>query len=132
MACEACQVSLLFLNSRTTICLLELLHRSKHIYGRIDLCSAAAVSDIARNGFLSRPKTTKNIKEGRIGLFHTLLEELKLTVIMVFMEDAPTTRDSNNVALSLQHQRRREKEKLQEEQGMKDVSNEYIEALMFR
>ena len=100
-------------------------------YGRIDLCSAAAVSDIARNGFLLRPKTTKEIKEGRIGLFHTLPEELKLTAIMVSMEDAPATRDYNNVALSLQRQRRREKEKLQEEKGMKDVSNEYIEALMF-
>eukprot|EP00957_Ditylum_brightwellii_P185647 14134773-Ditylum_brightwellii.AAC.1 len=33
-------------------------------YGHIDLCSAAAVSDIARNSHLSRPTTTKELKKG--------------------------------------------------------------------
>ena len=30
-------------------------------YGRIDMCSAAAVSDTARNGFLDRPTTKKRM-----------------------------------------------------------------------
>ena len=32
-------------------------------YGRINLFSAAGLSHISRNGFLFKPKTTKEIKE---------------------------------------------------------------------
>eukprot|EP00957_Ditylum_brightwellii_P062270 4725315-Ditylum_brightwellii.AAC.1 len=39
-------------------------------------------------------------------------EELRLTAIMVSMEDALATRESNNKALSLQYQRKHEKEEL--------------------
>ena len=57
-------------------------------YGRIDMCSTAAVSDTARNGFLYRP-TTKNQMEGhQQGLFHGLPYELQITLVMVAMEDA--------------------------------------------
>ena len=48
------------------------------------------------------------------------------------MEDAPATRDSNNTALSIQRQRRREKEELLKQKGIKDALNEYIEALIYR
>ena len=70
-------------------------------YGRIDMCSAAAVSDMARNGFFARPTTKKSIDNDKRGIFFTLPEELQLTVVMVVMEDAPYTRDSNNEALAL-------------------------------
>ena len=79
-------------------------------YGRIDLCNAAAVSDITRNKFLSRPTTKKEIKNGSIGFFHTLPEELQATAVMVAMENVPATKEYNNEALSLQRKRRHEKE----------------------
>ena len=45
-------------------------------YGRIGMCNAAAISDMSRNGYLSRPTTKKDLKEGNRGLFHDFPEEL--------------------------------------------------------
>ena len=41
-------------------------------YGRIGMCNAAAISDMPRNGYLSRPTTKKDLKEVNRGLFHDL------------------------------------------------------------
>ena len=65
------------------------------VYGRIGMYEAAAVSDVDRNNFLSRPTTKKDIKEGKRGLFHNLPEELKVTAMIAAMEDAPETRQIN-------------------------------------
>ncbi len=45
------------------------------VFGRIGMTNAAAISDMKRNGFLSR-------EEGKEGLLHNLLPELQLTAIM--------------------------------------------------
>ena len=58
-------------------------------YGRIDMFGAAAVSDTARNGFLDRPTTKKQIEGRQQVLFHGLPDELQITLVMVAMEDAP-------------------------------------------
>ena len=58
-------------------------------YGRIDMFSAAAVSDVDRNNFLSRPLTKKEMEADECGLFHGLPEELKVTLALMAMEDAP-------------------------------------------
>ena len=81
------------------------------------------MSDSSRNGFFSRPNTTKDIQKGTIGLFHTLPEKLQISAVMVAMEDAPATRDSNNTAWSIQRQHRREREELLNQKRMKDASN---------
>ena len=61
-------------------------------YGRIGLHAAAAVSDMDRNKFLSRPTSKKDMAENKRGLFHGLPEELRSTAVMAVMEDAPETR----------------------------------------
>ena len=39
-------------------------------YGRIGMWNAAAISDMSRNWYLSRPTTKKDLKEDNRGLFH--------------------------------------------------------------
>ena len=68
-------------------------------YSRIGMCNAAAVSDVARNGFLNRvstKSTNKKIKETTCELYHGLPKELQITLLVTCMEDAPETRKQNN------------------------------------
>ena len=60
-------------------------------YGRIGMHNAAAASDTARNGFLQRPLTKKEHESVKRGLFHELPEELRVTLLIMAMEDAPAT-----------------------------------------
>ena len=80
-------------------------------YGNIVMYAAAAVSDVARNDFLSRGSMNKQInrttnstkkqqKAKKCGLYHGLPKELQITLLMMCMEDSPATRKSNNDNLS--------------------------------
>ena len=60
-------------------------------YGRIGMCNAASIINMSRNGYLSFPNTKKYRKEGNRGMFHDLIEELKLTLVMAAIEDAHVT-----------------------------------------
>ena len=71
------------------------------IYGRIGMFNAAAISDMSRNGYLSRPTTKKDLKEVNRGLFHNFPEELQLTAVMAALEDALVTHKANNQSLEL-------------------------------
>ena len=73
-------------------------------FGRIGLCNAAAISDMRMNRFLARPTTKKQAEGSRMGLVHELPEELKISLLMVAMDDAHETRQSNRDALSRQRQ----------------------------
>ena len=77
-----------------------------HTYPSIGLCNAAAISDMSRNGYLSRPTTKKYLKEGNRGLFRDFPEELGLTALMAETDDAPATHKSNNQSLELKLERR--------------------------
>ena len=67
------------------------------------MSNAAAVSDVARNGLLNRDRTKKQInhpttstkkkqKDKKRGLYHGLSKELQITLLVMYMEDAPATR----------------------------------------
>ena len=58
-------------------------------YRRIYMCSASAFTDTARNGFLDCPTTKKQMEVHRQGLSHGLTDELRITLVMIAMEDAP-------------------------------------------
>eukprot|EP00957_Ditylum_brightwellii_P057620 4369468-Ditylum_brightwellii.AAC.1 len=60
-----------------------------------------ATNDLAESLFAGITTQTKEISKGIKGMFHTLPEELRLTAIIVSIEDAPATRESNSKALSL-------------------------------
>ena len=94
------------------------------------MCNAAAISDMSRNGYLSRPTTKKYLKEGNRFLFHNFPEELRLTALMAETEDAPVTHKSINQPLDLQREIRQEKEDLKNKLGLKDAQENYIEALI--
>ncbi|KAL7546176.1 hypothetical protein ACHAWF_015185 [Thalassiosira exigua] len=95
-------------------------------FGRIAMCSAAAVSDAKRNKFFYRATSKKAIENGEEGLFYTI------TAVMMSMEDAPATRQSNNNDLERYRKIRWEKEQLAKQQGLEHAKDEYIEALIYR
>ncbi|KAL7542823.1 hypothetical protein ACHAWF_007266 [Thalassiosira exigua] len=97
-------------------------------FGRIAMCSAAAVSDAKRNKFFYGATSKKAIENGEEGLFYTIPEELQITAVMMSMEDAPATRQSNNSDLERYRKIRWEKEQLSKQQGLKHAKDEYIEA----
>ena len=76
-------------------------------YGWIDMCNASDISDMYRNGYLYRPNTKKDLKEGNRGMFHDFTEELQITAVMAEMEDAPITHQAKNQPLELQRERGR-------------------------
>ena len=92
-------------------------------YSRINLAHAAAISDMQKNGFLSR--------KGKIGLFHQFPKELRAAVVVVAVEDAPATRKSNNLSLQRQLDCKREKEEMLKQKNMSKATEEFIDATYF-
>ena len=71
-------------------------------YGCIGMCNAAAVSDMACNDFLTRPTTAKDIANGNgPKLFHGMSEELQISLLETFIEDAPAVKLANSNILEL-------------------------------
>jgi len=102
------------------------------VYGRIGMANAAAISDMARNGFMHRPTTAEEMRSATgHGLFHGLPEELQITAVMTAMEQAPATRDSNNRAMELQRETKRMRDQLVKEEGLEKAHGEYIECLIY-
>jgi hypothetical protein len=68
-------------------------------YGRINISSAAAISDMNRNKYLQGKHKLARKKEGAKcqGLFHGLSNELRQAIVLVAMEDAPSTRIQNRM-----------------------------------
>lgn len=100
-------------------------------FGRIGLCNAAAISDMRMNSFLSRPTTSKEMESDKRGLVHGLPEELKITLLMVAMEDAPATRQSNRDALSKQREMKKKKKELAQQKELADKGDQYISSLIY-
>ena len=65
-------------------------------YGRIGMFNAADISEMFRNGYLYRPTTKKDLKEGNRAIFHYFPEDLQLTSKTAEMEDTPVIHQSNN------------------------------------
>ena len=89
------------------------------------MSNAATVSDVARTGLLNRDGTKKQInlattstkkkqKDKKRGLYHGLLKELQITLLMMCMEDAPATRKQNNDDLNRSREWRAQKYKVEE------------------
>ena len=66
-------------------------------YGRINISSPAAISDTNRNKYLQRKHDPARKKEGAKchGLFHGLCDKLRQAIVLVAMEDVPSTRIQN-------------------------------------
>ena len=93
--------------------------------------NAAAVSDMKQNGFLMRPLTKKEIAKGKQGLLHDLPEELKVSLVLAAIEDAPETHKANLASIDRQTEMRREKEMAGLDKDTEALEQDYIEALIY-
>ena len=59
-----------------------------HIFGQIGMASAAEIINVARNEFLDRPTTNKEMSDNKTSLFHDFPEELQITDIMCALHEA--------------------------------------------
>ena len=89
----------------------------------INIPRAAAHSDASRNGFWSRPITTKRGKKKNVieskCTFHQLCDEIIYLFIDVGVEDYHEQDTINDRELGDQQRSKREKEKTMEEKGLR-------------
>ena len=80
--------------------------RQLQCFGRIGLTNAGGVDQVRRNGDLANGFEKNSRKENndkkKVGLFHSLSEEMKYSLLTVCREDAPKTRIRDNILLSNQ------------------------------
>ena len=100
-------------------------------YGRIDLSSAAAVSDVNRNRFLFRPTTQQDIKNDKRGMFHSFPEELQIAAVTAAMEWSAATKENNNIALERQRDAKRTKEEMAKKKFMASAHDRYDKSRMY-
>ena len=111
-------------------------------YGKIDIKRAAAISQVKSNSDFSRlvvkqikrksrkGKEQQPIKQ-KLGLFHSFPPELRSSVLIMAMENAPATRKENANELEFVHQARQRKAELQKKKCMEKSTEEYIEATYY-
>ena len=99
-------------------------------YGRIGMCNAAA-SDTSRNGLLSCPTTRKEINKQKRDLYHTIVQELHITLGMVCMEDSTAVRNRNDDLLERQRKVCQEKDDLVETEELDSAEEDYIDVLIY-
>jgi hypothetical protein len=102
-------------------------------YGRINISSAAAISDMNRNKYLQRERNPPRKKEGAKcqGMFFGLPDDVKHGIVLVAMEDAPSTSRQNCADIQAQDTARREKEELLKEKNLEDATKEFIGGLYY-
>ena len=99
----------------------------------INIPWAAEQSNASRNGFWSRPITTKrgkkkNVREAK-GTFHQLCDEIQHFLIDVGVEDSHEQDIINDRELGDQRRSKQEKEKIMEEKGLKKAQKKLINAI---
>ena len=92
-------------------------------YSRVNITSAAAVSDMQKNNYLTRDK--------KKGLFHEFPDEIQIALVLVAMEDAPRTRTENMESLDAQRKAKRAKAEILKQAGMEKATEEYIDAIYY-
>jgi len=100
-------------------------------FGRIGLTCAAGVSQVRTNRDLSRGFETSSSNKRNIakkeGCFHTIPEELRISLIIMALEYFPETRKLDKILLSKQCNAKREKEKLAHEHGLQIATEKCID-----
>jgi len=56
---------------------------------------------------------------------------LRITAVMVAMEDAPATRKSNNASVDAQRKMKAQKEELKKKKELANASDDFIESLIY-
>jgi hypothetical protein len=97
-------------------------------FGRISIPNAAAVSDARRNQYSQR--FTKNDKDRRhsSGMFYQFPSEVRESLLIVALEDAPKAVSTNREHLDNQREAKRRKEEMMEQKNMLKAQESTIEA----
>ena len=97
-------------------------------FGRIAITNAAAVSDAKRNQYFRRfSKDDKECLHSR-GIFYRFPEQLRDSLLIVALEDAPTAVSTNSEQLDNQREAKRKKEEMMERKNMLKAQESMIEA----
>ena len=102
-------------------------------FGQISISSAGAMSDTNQNKFLQQefqPSRKKSAAKHQ-GMLFGLSDEVRQAIVMVAMQDAPSTRKANIAALLAQDTARQQKEELAKEKSMANASEEFIDGLYY-
>ena len=99
----------------------------------INISRAAAQSDARRNGFWSRPITTRRVNKNNVrvakGTFHQFYDEIQNCLIDVGVEDSHEQDTINDRELGDQQRSKLETEKIMEEKGLKKAQKKLINAI---
>ena len=102
------------------------------VFGRIGMASADAISDMARNGFLDRPTTNKEMSDKKKCMFHDFPEELQITAVVCAVKEAPAKRHSNTNGMDRHHNSKQERNNLVKREGLEKAAYEFIQCLIYR
>ena len=103
-----------------------------NLLGRIGMASASAISNMARDGFLYRPTTNKEISDKKTSLFHDFPEDLQIAAIMCAVQEAPATIQSNTYAVCRYRNSKQDRDNLMNQEGFDKVTDEFIQCLIYR
>ncbi len=89
-------------------------------YGRINISSAAAISDTNQNKYLQCKREAARKKEDAKcqGLFHGFANDVRQAIVLVAMENAPSTCKQNRADIQAQDTARQEKEELYKKKNL--------------
>ena len=96
------------------------------------MANAAAIGDMARNGFLDRSTTNKEISDKKTSLFHDFPEELQITDIMCALKEAPDIGQSNTNVMGIQLNSKQDRDNLEKREGLEKATYEFIQFLIYR
>ena len=92
------------------------------VFGRIVISSAAAISNMARNGLLERPTTNKEMSGNKKSLFRDFPEELQISAIMCAVQEVTATRQSNTNAFDIQCNAKQDSNNLVKREGLENAT----------
>ena len=102
------------------------------VFGRIGMARNAAINDMARNGFLDRPTTNKEMSDKKKSLFHEFPEDLQITAIMYSVQEYPATIQSKTNAMDIQSNAKQKKDNMVKRKRLEKATYKFIPCLIYR
>ena len=102
------------------------------VFGRIGMAGAAAIIDMARNGFLYQLNTNKEMNDNKTSLFNDFPEDLYRTTIMCAVQEDPITRQSNTNGMERQRNTKQDRDKMNNREGLEKATDQFIQCLIYR
>ena len=101
------------------------------VFGRTKMASAAAIIVMARNGFLDRLTTNKEMSDKKISMFHDFLQELQTIAIICAVQEDPATRKVNTNAMYRHRDTKQEMDNMVKQEVLENAIYEFIQCLIY-